>query len=318
MRNPAAATVDDLRGAVLVYEYRFAGRGTKVFATDDMIGVRTVIAAEEARVAVAEIAIRKLMRMGAVMSLISLDGASERRSGPASAKSSPYITLKRTRVTPRYLAVGPSLDATLATLGDDTRRNFRRYRRRVEAELGAEFIPRVRMGWQEFQELNRRSTNPADGDVVGWRYGLIERSGSGPETMFAGLRAADGRWLSLVGGRRYGKTTELDWQMNLAGLPRFSLCTAMRAYLLEHEIARGTKRLVFEGGTPHPMRFSFRCAATTDILAIRRQSTRAWVLRRFSKWIFPQKNFLASALREMREEADESHDPLGRTLDRAA
>ena len=72
----------------------------------------------------------------------------------------------------------------------------------------------------------------------------------------------------------------------------------MRAFLLEHEIARGTKRLVFEGGTPHPMRFAFTRGQTVDLLAIRRHSLRAWLLRRFADRIFPQKNFLRAALKD--------------------
>ena len=69
-------------------------------------------------------------------------------------------------------------------------------------------------------------------------------------------------------------------------------------FLLEHEIARGTTRLYFEGGTPHAMRFAFTSTETTDVLAMRRWSLRAWMLRRFACSILPEKNFLRSALRD--------------------
>jgi hypothetical protein len=312
LQDASAASADGVRGAVLMYEYRFAGHGTKVFATDDMIGIRTVIAPEETRVEVAEVAIRRLMGMGAVMALISLDGGLDGQARPVSEGRPAYRSARRTRVTPRCLALGRTLDETLARLGKHTRRNLRYYRRRLETDFGAEFVPEVEMRREEFLEMNRRSTNPAAEDVMDWRFSLIERSRMHPGTMFAGLRAADGRWLSLIGGRRHGQTTELDWQMNLAGLPHYSLCTAMRAYLLEEEIARGVRKLVCQGGTPHPMRFAFSCAETTDILAVRRWSTRAWLLRRFSRWIFPEKNFLAATLREMQGgTAEEPRSPAG-------
>lgn len=294
-----AVRADDVLGAVLIYEYQFAGLGTKVFSTDDFSGVRTVIAPEEDRLEVAHAAAGMLMRMGALTVLISADAGLGSRVRWASTNPGPYRATMRTRVVPRYLPLQRTLNQTLATLGDDTRRNFRRYRRRATAELGAEFVPRVEMGRTEFMEFNRNSTNPVSEAVTEWRYTLLERTRQSNGTLFSGMRDSNGRWLSLIGGRRHGDTTEIDWQMNLAGLPRQSLCTVMRSYLMEHEIARGTTKLVLQGGTPHPMRFSFANAETTDLLVVKRWSPRVWVLRKFSRWIFPEKNFLGAALREL-------------------
>src|SRR6185503_8335661 len=114
--GPDPARVDGVRGAVLVYEYRAAGRGTRVFATDDMLGIRTVIAPAESRAQVAEIAIRELMRRGAVMALVSLDGGlpEEAESGVADPA---YRMMRRTRWTPRYLVLKRTLDETLSQLG---------------------------------------------------------------------------------------------------------------------------------------------------------------------------------------------------------
>jgi hypothetical protein len=83
--------------------------------------------------------------------------------------------------------------------------------------------------------------------------------------------------------------------MNRAGLPRHSLSTVMRSYLLEQEIECGTQKLVFEHGTPHSMSHSFVTSTAVDIL-VRRQSFREWALCRFAGWIFPEKNFLRNAL----------------------
>jgi hypothetical protein len=181
-------------------------------------------------------------------------------------------------------------------MGPKTRRNFRSYRRRAEADLRTEFVPEVRMGREELLEINSRSTNPATREAMLWRYSLQESEQAG--AMFCGVRSQDGQWLSLIGGRRHGEITEIDWQVNLAGLPQYSLSTVMRAYLLEHEISRGTRKLMFEGGTPHPMRHSFVLGDATDVLAVRRYSTRGWGLRRFSRRLFPESNFLAAALHD--------------------
>jgi hypothetical protein len=248
----------------------------------------------EIRTEVAEVACGKLLQMGAIAALISLDGGTQAmRRATAVANAQARIATRR-RSVPRYLPLGGTFDATLATLGDDTRRNLRRYRRRVEWDLGAHFVAEVEMSRDRFLAVNRASTHPLEEAVAVWRYDLLTKV-AGP--VFCGVRAADGRWLSLLGGRRRPGIIDIDWQMNLAGMPRYSLSTVMRSFLLEHEIAQGTGRLAFVGGTPHPMRHSFVCSNATDVI-VQRQSARAWLLRRLARWIFPKKSFLGQALRD--------------------
>lgn len=300
--DPAYGLAEDLAGAVLLYEYRFAGCGTRVFATDDMIGIRTVIAPKERRVEVAHLAIRALMQTGAIMALISLDSAMAALGRRATADVVAYRLQIRQRRTPRYLALHATLDRTLTSLGKHTRRNLRYYRRKAELELGLAFVPCVQMKRSEFLDVDRNSMNPTPEEVANWRFDLIEQRLNSPNVLFCGLQAADGSWVSLAGGRRNDRTTEIDWQVNLTGFPRYSLCTVMRSYIIENEIARGAERLVFEGGTSHPMRFGFTEEETTDLLAVRRLSVRAWILKTLSRWIFPQKNFLGAALRHFHTE----------------
>jgi len=292
--DPASATADNARGAVLLYEYKFAGRGTRVFATDDTTGQRTVIAPLNIRTQVAEEACRILVDKGALAAMISFEGRP--RTGNTLENHiglTPKCRLAtRDRSVPRYLPLADTVEATLARMGKHTRRNLRYYRRRVETELGADFVPEVSMGREEFMALNRASTNPVDDALAAWRYDAIHRM---PETMLAGMKARNGRWLSLIGGRRHMQVTEIDWQMNLAGLPRYSLSTAMRAYVLEHEVEMGTKRLAFTGGTPHPMRHFFVSEDAVDVVALRR-SPGGWLLHKFARWLFPESNFLRDAL----------------------
>ena len=44
----------------------------------------------------------------------------------------------------------------------------------------------------------------------------------------------------------------------------------MRSYFVEHEIAHGMRKLYMEGGTAHPMRFSFVRDKVTDLVVVRR------------------------------------------------
>jgi hypothetical protein len=292
--NATRATADDVVGAVLLYEYRVAGLGTRVFATDDATGERTVIAPTSLRAKVAAAACRSLMERGALTVLISFesmaeaDVAVETRAG-LSAEERGVVSwaAKQRRAVPRYLPLEESLEATLATLGRHTRRNLRYYRRRLETEVGAVFVPHVVMQKGEFLAINRRSINLVPDAVAARRYSAIQQTAG---ALFAGVRARDGRWLSMIGGRRQLQVTEIDWQMNLAG-------TVMLSYMLEREICLGTKKLAFRGGTPHSMRHSFVSVDAVDVIA-QRQSATAWLLRKLSRWILPEKNFLGQVLRD--------------------
>jgi len=290
---PAAASADDLQGALLLHEYRFARWGAQVFATDERTGRRTLIAPPEIRTRVAETACRALIERGAVAVLVTLEGGREAQRTPQGEAVEPECWMAtRTRVAPGYLPLAKTFDETLANMGRHTRRNLRYYRRRLEADLGVTFFPDAEIDLKTFLEVNRTSTLPIPKKAAAAQYKEMARLTNG---LLAGVRSPDGRWLSLIGGRRHEGATEIDWQMNYAGLPRYSLSTVMRSYLLEHEIARGTARLIFEHGTPHSMRHSFVTPTVVDIL-VRRRSLREWALRRFADWIFPEQNFLRSAL----------------------
>ena len=291
--TPEQATADDVLGAVMLYEYKLAGQGLMVFATDDMTGLGTVIAPADRKTEVAVAACSRLMELGALAVLITLAPLTVDETTSRVSSAAAFKTARQERSVPLGLTLGTTLDETLATLGKHTRRNLRSYRRRLESEMGSEFVPQVEMSRSDFLRFNRASMNPASDEVAGWRY---ESAQGGGRMMFAGMRARDGRWLSLMGGRRHRETVAIDWQMNLAGMTRCSLSTVMRSYVLEHETALGTKYMVFTGGTPHSMRHSFACVDAIDLVALRRSAAGA-VLRRLAQWMMPG-NFLVQLLRD--------------------
>jgi hypothetical protein len=109
-----------------------------------------------------------------------------------------------------------------------------------------------------------------------------------------GVKTPEGQWISLLGGRRHHGVSEIAWQMNRGGLDKFSVGTVIRAYLLEHEIAIGTNRLFFEGGTPHSMKSAFISETAIDIMVTKR-SPLVFALRQ-SAQRRGAKNFLLQTL----------------------
>ena len=298
-RNAGASDridADSLLGATLIYEYRFAGMPTGIFATDDINGTRTVLAPAPSRLEVAQHAIAQLMVRKAAIVFASVDEDAALAQEPPVL---PGVALaRRTRWIPTTLALGDTVDATLAPLGTRTRRNLRYYRRRAAAELGAQFVPQAQPSREEFLALNCASTHPLSQDDAIWRYELFDRSRQRGATLYAGMRSADGEWFSLIWGQRRDNALEIEWQINRADISHHSFSIAMRAFLLEHEVMMGTKQLRFIGGTQHSIRAASANRPVTDILAVRSGSVRSWALRRYAQRLLPDANFLRGALED--------------------
>ena len=289
-------SADELVAALLLYEHKAAGHGIRIFATDDTTGRRTLVAPPPLRSAVAMIASRKLLDVGARSILISF-----RHEAPTIDPSfagvlqdatslSQWATREREIVG--YLPLEGTFDATLAKMGQRTRNHLRYYRRRAETQLGCSFFPAVEIGRTEFLALNRECAYTVSDEVAGWRYDSLKDL---EIPLVMGSRDRDGRWLSLIAGRRHHARMEVHWQMNRSDLPEHSLSTVMRAYLIEHEISQGTTRLYFEGGTTHSMNHSFVPERSTDLIVMRR-SPFAAVIPTLAKRFLPPENMLLQVL----------------------
>jgi hypothetical protein len=270
-------TADDLLGAVLLYRYVVLGCGIGIFSTNDRSGRGTLVGPAALRSTMAEMASRSLMDRGVLAVLISFrDGDSASPSngankgqplGGSTANDKTAHWAWRERETPDYLPLEETFDGTLAKIGTRTRRNMRYYRKRAEAELGCVFVPMVQIDKREFLDFNRECMYAVPAKVASWRYQSLKDL----ETpLFMGIKDKGGRWLSLLGGRRHHDGTEILWQMNRTGLSAYSLSIVMRSYFMEHEIAHGMTKLYMEGGTAHPMRFSFVNDKVTDLVVVRR------------------------------------------------
>jgi hypothetical protein len=295
-------TADDLVGAVLLYKYTVLGCGIGAFTTNDRSGRGTLVAPAALRSTVAEMVSRRLMDRGALAVLISFRDVdtAKRQEGPNNGQLSgdPAENDKnarwvwRERETPDYLALEETFDRTLAKIGQRTRRNMRYYRRRAEADLGCAFLPEVRIDKGEFLDFNRDCMYAVPAKAAAWRYDSL-REVSTPLLM--GLKDREGRWLSLLGGRRHNAGTEILWQMNRDSLSAYSLSIVMRSYFIEHEIAHGMTKLYMEGGSFHPMRFSFVYDKVTDLVVMRR-SWLALLIPKLAKLFIKPDNELALML----------------------
>jgi hypothetical protein len=299
LRGSKAPERGEILGAVLLYEFEVAGRSTGVFATDDKSGTRTVLGplASYSRIVIA--AMHALVESGAHVILVtyqemSCDGENIAELMGAGTQRHRMIWASQRREIRDRLLLQPTFDATLATFGKHTRRNLRYYRRKAEEEFGCEFIPDAtdEVLEEPFYEL-LRNANPWIDYKTSWerlRWHLQARF-----RFISGLRTADGVWLSCIAGRRVHGETMIDWQINRDGYARASLSTVMRSYFLEHEIASGSRRLVFEEGTPHTMELSFLKEGAVD-LVLRRESLRGFLTATVASRLLATKSFLALCL----------------------
>ena len=293
--------VDDLIGALFLYEYSVLGCGIRAFATNDRSGRGTMLALPEQRLRVASIASRVLMDRGAHIVMLSfrLAGEETEKEDIQGLNMLPSSRIKgdwawRERQIAAYLPLEDSYEGTLATLGKKTRVNMRYYRRRAEAQLGCRFIPEVMLTPADFMQFNRECMYRVSDQVALWRLKTMQDL---REPVLMGMKDGDGKWLALLGARRYRDRTEILWQVNRDGYPTHSLSSVMRSYCIEHEIERGMKRLYFEGGTAHSVHHSFVREELVDLVAVRR-SLVARVMKAVAKrWVSPD-NELADVLKD--------------------
>jgi len=285
--------LDDLVGALLIFEQNIAGIGVGAYATNDRAGRHTLIAMAPDRSRVVALVCRALLERGAHLILMSyragVSGGNDATNNPpllevAEQGMGVARWALRKRTIPGYLPLSTTFEATLAKIGQRTRSNLRYYRRRAETHLGCVFLSQIEVTRKEVLRFNRQCMYAVPASVAGWRYDSLKDL---KEPVFMGIKDREGRWLSLLGGRRYGDRSEILWQMNRSGHATSSLGTVMRSYCIEHEIAHGSRRLYIEGGTPHPIKFSFVPEELTDLVVMRRTLTATAIRTAARHWISP-------------------------------
>ncbi len=146
------------------------------------------------------------------------------------------------------LSLPDTYEIFLQHLGARTRRNFRYYRRRFEAARHS-YLENLSLA--EFRgisrELSGRSRISVPGSLVDQTAAVLKAA---DRPLIAGLRAADGRWLSILAGWREGDKATLFSQSNRdLDHARDSLAMVLRGYFLESLIMSGVHTLDFWWGT---------------------------------------------------------------------
>jgi hypothetical protein len=301
-KRPAGALSElqpsDLIGSLLLLEYHVLGLGTRAYATSDRSGRGALLALPEDRLDVATRVCEKLVVDGAAIAMLSfVDNAIHTKHDepdfqplPGRRQGAMQWATRRCSV-PAYLQLRATLDETLAGMGQKTRSNMRYYRRRAERSLGCTPVWQVHATDDELVLFNGECMYPVPSSTLLWRLSVFHALHDG---FMMGMKDSEGRWLSILVGRRLAETSEILWQMNRAGYPAQSLGTVMRSYCIEHELNRGAKRLQVEGGTFHSMHHSFVHEEVVDVVVMRSRSRR--LMLRLARYFVRGDNRLAEML----------------------
>lgn len=287
---------EDLIGTVLLLEYRLMGVATQAFATNDRSGSGTLLALPEHRMSIAAAVCELLISRGASVVMLSFAKMQGSKQQPSFQRfSDPLLGLRwalRSRSAPTYLQLCQTMDETLAGLGQKTRSNMRYYRRKAEKEFGCTHVPIVKAPVKELLQFNQQCMYAVPEKTLRWRLQVLQALA---QPFLMGMKDQDGRWLSILAGRRFGATSEILWQLNRDGYSNHSFSTVMRSYCMEHEISRGAQRLQVEGGTFHSMRNSFEEEEIIDMVVTRPLARR--MLRALVNRFVPSDNSLADMLK---------------------
>ncbi len=253
--------------AVLLFGRNQFGVPTGVIKGGNLSGDGVVVAASGQRMVAIEAAAKAVLGLPWVhMVMVSVRAAGTTPSATPDAANIAFGWLGREVSTDLSLEGG--FEGFLSRLRPRSRRNYYYFRRRAERDLGLSFVPDLQPddAIQAVEELHGASMYPVPrGRSRRWEAAIRQVPGS-----FAmGVRAPSGRWMSYLSGWRQKEGTFVEWQLNRHELRAASLSTVMRTYLLEHEAARGVKRIVFVGCTSDALGRYCAPDGCLDLLATR-------------------------------------------------
>lgn len=157
-------------------------------------------------------------------------------------------SMRKTRITSRWRhELGDTFDTSIAALGKRTRRNLR-HSLRLAAQNGWQFVPALTESeiQESAQRIDETATYPASQAVLAARAKLRSQLLC---FFTAGIRDAQGKWLSTISGTRSANgITRVLWQHN-STCPGVSLCTVMRALLVQAEVENESRRIEYYSGT---------------------------------------------------------------------
>lgn len=288
-RNSPLAVVLERNGypaaAVLLYGRNQFGLPTGVIKGGNLSGDGIVVAAAGQRVAAVQTAAAAVLRLPWVHTVMT----SVRGAGSTSASTldaAPVGCGWFGREVSTDLSLEGGFEGFLSRLRPRSRRNYYYFRRRAERELGLSFVPNLQAddAIRAVEELHGASMYPAPRGRSRRFEAAIRQT---PGSFAMGVRTPAGQWVSYLSGWRQKEGTFVEWQLNRHELMAASLSTVMRTYFLEHEAARGVKRVVFVGGTSDALGRYCAPDGCLDLIATR-TGIRGWLGQKLMLRMRPQ------------------------------
>ena len=248
-RRCAAALIrqaGQLQACVLFFEHTRLGVGLGLFRGGDYMGESLVAAPRALRVHYVHLAAEALLKRwrihGVSLSVKAPLDACIQVMGPAS-------DLRRFcgSEVQHKLLLESTYEGMLGRLGPRTRRSLAGKRQQLEKSANVRFIPVLDpdQALEVMWALDAKSIRRPRKQVLSCTVSLVTRK---LRFFSMGLRMPDGPWLSILTGWRRNGVTYVDLQMNDMSYKRESISAVMRAFMLEHEIARRQELVNFVNG----------------------------------------------------------------------
>ena len=254
----------ELEACVYFFEHCILGVGLGLLEGGDAAGESLVVAPEPFRVEYVHLAAQSLLEIWRIHGVSLLMSGSSRRCKDVLGPESRYRVLVA-RDMPRRLPLESTYRKMLAGMGPRTRRSLAGKRRQLEQSAHVVFRPLLQPDevLAAMMQLRPWALPRRMAKFYRARHRLFcER----PEFFCMGMCLPNGEWLSVLSGWRRDRVTHVDLQMNDRRYKKESLSAVMRAFMLEHEIARKQQWINFVGGTSLLLRrYCYPIEPCTDI-----------------------------------------------------
>ena len=238
---------NELEACVLFYEHCRFGLGLGLFRGGDYIGEGLIAGRKELQLQYLQMATQTLLQQRHVHGIsLSIQAPIDdciAFMGPAS-----YSRRFCGREVQNTLPLLSTYQGMLASLGPRTRRSLAGKRKQLQESANVEFVPRLDpdSALKTMLELETKAMPQRITRFFHARHQMLQTN---PDFFTMGLRMPNGAWLSILTGWRRDGVTYVDLQMNDSNYKKESISAVMRAFMLEHEIARKQTMINFVGGS---------------------------------------------------------------------
>jgi hypothetical protein len=235
-----------LEACVLFFEHTRLGVGLGLFRGGDHMGESLVVAPEALRVHYVHLATQALLKSWRIHGVsltvkAPMDTCIQVMGAQTNCRRLCAAEVKHT------LPLAQTYEEMLVGLGPRTRRSLAGKRNQLERIANVKFVPALDpdQALEVMLALDAKSIRQRLSKFYHARYRLLRVNS---DFFSMGLRLPNDSWLSILTGWRSNGVTYVDLQMNDLTYKRESISAVMRAFMLEHEIARKQELVHFVNG----------------------------------------------------------------------